>query len=90
MGVPVIQSEDIKRLIEAGIPGAQVRVAGDGTHFDAVVVSSAFAGQTIVVQHQMVYGALGTKMQAEIHALSIHTLTPDAQDQADRQDAQTR
>lgn len=74
--------EDIKRLIEAGIPGAQVRVTGDGRHFEAVVICSAFAGQSIVAQHQMVYKALGEKMRAEIHALSIRTLTPDAPEQA--------
>ena len=28
-------------------------------------------------QHQMVYGALGDKMKAEIHALSMRTLTPE-------------
>ncbi|MHB8428114.1 MAG: BolA family protein [Acidiferrobacterales bacterium] len=73
------QPEDIKRLIEAGIPGAQARVTGDGRHFEAVVVCDAFAGQSIVAQHQMIYRALGEKMRAEIHALSIRTLTPDAQ-----------
>ncbi|MDA8362356.1 MAG: BolA/IbaG family iron-sulfur metabolism protein [Gammaproteobacteria bacterium] len=74
--------EDIKRLIEAGIPGAQVRVTGDGRHFEAVVICGAFAGQSIVAQHQMVYKALGEKMRAEIHALSIRTLTRDAPEQA--------
>ncbi len=75
----MVQPEDIKRLIEAGVPGAQARVTGDGQHFEAVVVCSAFAGQSMVAQHQMVYRALGEKMRAEIHALSIRTLTPDAQ-----------
>ncbi|MHB8255742.1 MAG: BolA family protein [Acidiferrobacterales bacterium] len=73
------QPEDIKRLIEAGIPGAEARVTGDGRHFEAVVVCGAFAGQSIVAQHQMVYQALGEKMRAEIHALSIRTLASDVQ-----------
>ncbi len=78
----MVHPEDIKRLIEAAIPGASVRVAGDGRHFEAVVVCSAFAGQSMVAQHQMVYGALGEKMRAEIHALSIRTLTPDSAGQS--------
>jgi len=71
--------EDIQRMIEAGLPGAQVRVQGDdGQHFEAVVVSSAFAGKSLVQQHQMVYRALGDNMRdGIIHALSLKTLTPD-------------
>lgn len=73
----MVQPEDIKRLIESGLPGSRVRVTGDGQHFEAVVVSNDFAGKSMVVQHQMVYRSLGDKMRAEIHALSIRTLTPD-------------
>ncbi len=69
--------EDIKRLIEAGIPGAEVAVDGDGTHFAARVVSDAFAGLSSVKQHQLVYATLGSRMGGAIHALSIQTYTPD-------------
>lgn len=72
-----MQPEDIKRLIEAGIPGCAAHVTGpDGTHFEAVIVSEQFAGRTLVQQHQLVYRALGEKMGREIHALSMQTLTP--------------
>ena len=72
-------AEDIQRLIEAGLPGAQVRVAGDdGAHFEALIVSADFAGKSLVQQHQMVYRALGTNMRdAVIHALALRTLTPE-------------
>jgi acid stress-induced BolA-like protein IbaG/YrbA len=74
------QAEDIQRLIEAGIPGAQVRVVGDdGRHFEALVVSKDFVGKSLVQQHQMVYLALGEHMREAIHALSLRTLTPDQQ-----------
>jgi acid stress-induced BolA-like protein IbaG/YrbA len=73
----MVQPIDIQRLIEAGLPDAQVQVVGDGQHFEAVIVSPAFAGKSLVAQHQMVYGALGDKMKAEIHALSMRTLTPE-------------
>ena len=67
--------EEIKRLIEQGLEGAEAEVSGDGTHFDAVVVSDAFAGKSMVQQHQLVYQALGDKMKEEIHALALRTLT---------------
>jgi acid stress-induced BolA-like protein IbaG/YrbA len=54
-----------------------IEVRGDdGTHFEAVIVSSAFEGKSMVKQHQLVYGALGERMRAEIHALSMKTYTP--------------
>lgn len=73
-----MQAEQIKQLIEAGIPGCQAIVSGDdGAHFEATVISEVFAGQSMVKQHQMVYATLGNRMQAEIHALAIRTLTPE-------------
>ena len=54
-----------------------IKVLGDdGTHFEAVIVSSAFEGKTMIQQHQLVYAALGDRMKVEIHALSMRTLTP--------------
>jgi acid stress-induced BolA-like protein IbaG/YrbA len=72
-----MQPEEIKRLIESGLPGARVEVAGDGHHFEAVIVAQAFAGKSMLQQHQMVYAVLGDKMRSEIHALSLRTLAPD-------------
>lgn len=70
--------EEIKALIEAGLPGAQAQVTGDGRHFEAVVVSDAFAQKPMLQQHRMVYAALGDKMATEeIHALSMRTYTRD-------------
>lgn len=71
-----MQPDDIKRMIEQGLPGAEVSVIGDGQHFEAEIVSAAFAGKNMVQQHQMVYATLGDKMRAEIHALSLRTRTP--------------
>ena len=68
--------EEIKQLIEAGIPDSQVMVDGDGTHFEAIVVAANFAGQSQVRRHQMVYAALGERMGGAIHALSMQTFTP--------------
>ena len=68
----------IKNLIEQGLPGARVEVDGaDGVHFEARVVSDAFAGQLPLARHRLVYATLGALMGNEIHALSLKTLTPD-------------
>ena len=68
----------IKQLIEAGLPGAEVQVMGDdGVHFEARVVSPAFAGKLPLARHRMVYATLGEKMGGEIHALQLRTLTPE-------------
>ena len=67
----------IKQCIEKGLECEHVEVAGDGRHFEAVIVSEKFRGLPKVRQHQLVYGALGERMREEIHALSMKTLTPD-------------
>ncbi|MDE2260977.1 MAG: BolA/IbaG family iron-sulfur metabolism protein [Gammaproteobacteria bacterium] len=72
-----MNSEDIARLIRAGLPGADVRVqSDDGTHFQARIVAEQFAGKRGVARHQLVYQTLGERMGREIHALSIEALTP--------------
>ena len=63
--------------IEAGLACERVEVVGDGQHFQARVVSEAFAGKSRIQRHQLVYRALGDRMRAEIHALSMQTLTPE-------------
>ena len=68
---------ELVALIEAGIPGADVTIKGDGDHFEATVVSEQFEGRSMVQQHQMVYATLGDRMGGEIHALALHTYTPE-------------
>lgn len=70
-------AEDIRKLILEGLPGATVEVRGDdGVHFEATIVSSAFAGKRTLERHRLVYSTLGERMGGEIHALSLRTLTP--------------
>ncbi len=74
-----MQTDELKRLIEAGLPDSQVEVySEDCVHFQARVVSAAFAGQSTVQQHRMVYACLGQRMGNEVHALSLRTAVPDA------------
>ncbi|HET9482678.1 MAG TPA: BolA family protein [Xanthomonadales bacterium] len=68
----------VKALIEKGMPDARVEVEGpDGVHFEALVVSSAFAGKLPLARHRLVYATLGELMGGAIHALSLKTLTPE-------------
>jgi acid stress-induced BolA-like protein IbaG/YrbA len=69
-------TDELKRLIEEGLAGAEARVSGDGRHFDAVVISDAFSGKSMLEQHRMVYAALGDRFDTDsVHALSIKTYT---------------
>ena len=68
--------EDVQRYIAAGLQCSVLEVDGDGRHFNALIVSPAFEGKARVARHQLVYAALGDRMRAEVHALSMRTLTP--------------
>lgn len=72
----MIANEEVKAMIEAGMPDAVVEVDGDGYHYEACVISAAFDGLLTIKRHRMVYATLGDKMGNEIHALSLKTLTP--------------
>ena len=69
--------EAIHGYIAAGLDCTHLEVEGDGQHFKAVIVSTAFAGKRPIQRHQIVYAALGDRMHEEIHALSMKTLTPE-------------
>ena len=73
----MVTPEYVQSSIQQGLACEHIEVAGDGHHFEAVIVSGAFAGKNRVQRHQLVYAALGDKMRAEIHALSMRTLTPE-------------
>jgi acid stress-induced BolA-like protein IbaG/YrbA len=72
-----METDKVKALIEAGLPGAKVDVTGDGRHFEAMVVSEAFEGKTLIQRHRMVMEAVKSEIASdELHALSIKTQTP--------------
>jgi acid stress-induced BolA-like protein IbaG/YrbA len=73
----LLSAEQLETYIKQGLACEHIHVLGDdGTHFEAVIVSAAFEGKTMVQQHQLVYSVLGDRMRAEIHALSMKTYTP--------------
>ena len=76
-----MDAREIERLIKAHIPDAEVTIrdlAGDGDHYAATVISSAFRGKSRVQQHQLVYEALRGQMGGALHALALQTAAPDA------------
>ena len=72
----MVTPESVKAGIASGLACEHLEVEGDGQHFQALIVSAAFAGKSRVQRHQLVYAALGERMREEIHALSMRTLTP--------------
>jgi stress-induced morphogen len=71
-------ADDIRRRIEAGIPGAAAEVqTADEVHFSARVVAPAFGGLSRIQQHRLVYDLFEPgEIGGPIHALSIKTETP--------------
>lgn len=76
--MPMAQT-DLEAVLREGFPDAEIVVedlAGDGDHYKARIVSTAFAGISKVKQHQLVYAALKGKMGGELHALALETSAP--------------
>jgi len=74
-------AEDIIAYIKKAMPDAEVTIkdlAGDGDHYSATIISSAFEGLSKVKQHQMVYASLQGHMGTTLHALALETKTPEA------------
>ncbi|MEM8974320.1 MAG: BolA family transcriptional regulator [Pseudomonadota bacterium] len=75
-----MEAGEIEKLIKESMPDAEVTIkdlAGDGDHYSAHVVSSAFKGKSRVQQHQLVYQALGGRMGDGLHALALTTAAKD-------------
>jgi len=68
---------ELQTLIAAGLPCEHLHVEGDGRHWYATLVSTAFEGKRLIQRHQQVYATLGEKIKTdEVHALSMKTYTP--------------
>jgi stress-induced morphogen len=68
--------DTLRQRLLATFPDAKVEVSdltGTEDHFQAMVVTTAFAGKSRVEQHKMVYAALGELMSGPIHALALTT-----------------
>ena len=74
-----MSSTDLESHLRTAFPDAEIEIvdlAGDGDHYRARIVSTAFAGLPRVRQHQLVYAALKGRMGGELHALALETASP--------------
>ena len=77
--MPMDPSE-IERMIKEALPDAEVKLedlVGDGDHWSATVISSAFTGKTRVQQHHLIYSAIQGRVGGELHALALQTSAPE-------------
>ena len=75
-----MKKEDIERKIRAALPDARIELrdlTGTADHWEATIVSQAFAGKSSLERHRIVFAALAEEMKGPIHALSLKTFTPD-------------
>ena len=75
-----MKKADIISKIQSAIPDAQVELrdlTGTEDHWEATVISEAFAGKTSIQRHRMVFGALADEMKGPIHALTLKAWTPE-------------
>ncbi len=72
--------DQVRQQIEAGIPGAQAEVHGEGGHFLIKVVAEQFEGLNTLKKQQLVYATIKDLMAgaaAPVHAVDrMITLTP--------------
>ena len=73
--------EKLKARIEELSPGTRAEVVdltGTMDHYQAVVISPAFAGKMTIEQHRMVLDLFQNEIASnEVHALSLKTYTPE-------------
>ncbi len=75
-----ITESDLVALLQRALPEAEIDVRAlrdDGEHYSIRVISPQFRGHSRIAQHKMIYEALGGRAGKDIHALAIHTLTPE-------------
>ncbi|HEX2467764.1 MAG TPA: BolA/IbaG family iron-sulfur metabolism protein [Solirubrobacterales bacterium] len=72
--------DEIRRMIEVALPGAEVEVLdeGGGDHLRAVVAAPQFEGLSRIDQHRLVRAAVKERFDdGSIHALSVKSSVPD-------------
>jgi len=77
----MLEPDAVRTLLIRAFPEAEidlVDLTGTRDHYQARIVSTAFAGKSLIEQHQLVYAALGEAMHGPIHALALKTYTPEA------------
>lgn len=70
--------DDVKALLVAAIPDAEILVQGEGNKYTVTVVTDRFAGMRPVAKQQLIYAPLNAHIASgEIHAVSMRTFTQE-------------
>lgn len=72
-----LDPETVDILDESGQHVGHEGARGGGGHYQLTIVSPRFAGLKAQARHRLIYQALGTLMQHDIHALAIQAYAPD-------------
>lgn len=75
----MIPVHELQQLLTERLSASRVEVkdlTGTSDHFEALIVADVFAGKSLIERHRLVYAALGDRMKADVHALSLRTIAP--------------
>ncbi len=78
----MIPVQELQKLLAERLSASKVEVkdlTGTSDHFEAIIVAEVFAGKSLIERHRLVYAALGDRMKADVHALSLRTYAPGEQ-----------
>jgi stress-induced morphogen len=74
-----VKPADIVARIRVALPDAVVELkdlTGTEDHWHATVISTGFAGKSLIERHRLVMGALVDEMKGPIHALTLDVKAP--------------
>ncbi|HLS98703.1 MAG: BolA/IbaG family iron-sulfur metabolism protein [Porticoccaceae bacterium] len=74
-----METTEIEAILQAALPDCEIRVQGDGRHFDLLIVGEVFAGLRTIKRQQMIYGILNEHIASgRLHAVNMERslLTP--------------
>ena len=71
-------ADDVKKLIEEGIPNSQAIISGEGCNLEATVISDTFEGMSMLAEQKMVFATVNHLISTgDLHALAIKAYTPE-------------
>ncbi len=69
--------EELQMILQSQLDDCEVKVSGDGYHYEVVAIGERFAGLSPVKKQQTVYGCINDLIvDGTVHAVSIKTYTP--------------
>ncbi len=74
-----MKPDAITAKIRAALPDAEVTLkdlTGTEDHWQATIISAAFAGKSLMQRHRLVMAALAEEMAGPIHALTLDVKAP--------------